>query len=94
MLTDMDVMDAFAADIRVPPIASLEQIDYVLRDIALFRSANEAQRAVQLLQQAGFGQEGRVSIGVKKLLSMAEMCRQDPDSASDKLVTSLLELNV
>lgn len=94
MLTEMDVMDAFSADIRVPPISELAQIDYVLRDIALFRTPQEGQRAVQLLQQAGFGQEGKVLIGIKKLLGMAEMCRQDPDSASDKLVASMIELGL
>lgn len=46
---------------------------------------------MQLLSQAGFAQEGKLDIGVKKLLSMAEMCRQDGEGAADKLVSSLIE---
>ncbi|KAM0751567.1 AAA-domain-containing protein [Meredithblackwellia eburnea MCA 4105] len=92
MLTDMDVMDAFGADIRVPAIDSLSQVRHVLRDVELFRDQNEETRAMQLLQQAGFAQEGRLNIGIKKLLSLSEMCRQDPDGASDKLVSSLMEI--
>ena len=91
MLTDMDVMDAFASSIRVPSLSTLAQIDYVLRDVALFRSAPEAQRAMQLLQQAGFGEEGKVDIGIKKLLSLVEFCRADLEPG-EKLVGSLLEL--
>lgn len=95
MLADMDALDAFAADIRVPALESLRQIDYVLRDVSLFPTQEDGQRAMQLLQQAGFGEQGRVgalNLGVKKLLSMAEMCRQDPDGAGEKLVSSLMEL--
>lgn len=76
MLTDMDVMDAFGADIRVPALDSLQQLNIVLRDVELFRNQQEEQRAMQLLAQAGFNNEGRLNIGVKKLLSLAEMCRQ------------------
>lgn len=82
MLTDMDVMDAFGADIRVPAIDSLAQLNYVLRDVELFRSQEEEQRSMQLLSQAGFEREGRLNIGVKKLLSLAEMCRQGAFRAS------------
>ncbi|KAK4699400.1 hypothetical protein P7C70_g6860, partial [Phenoliferia sp. Uapishka_3] len=92
MLTDMDVMDAFGADIRVPAIDTLQQLNYVLKDVELFRNQQEEQRTMQLLGQAGFNNEGRLNIGVKKLLSLAEMCRQDPDGASDKLVSSLMEM--
>jgi vesicle-fusing ATPase len=45
--------------------------------------------AMSLLRQAGFGEEGKLNIGVKKLLSMTEMARQDPDPA-EKLVGSLI----
>lgn len=93
MLNDMDVMDAFASDIRVPPLSSLSQIDYVLRDVALFRTAQEGQRAMGLLQQAGFGEEGKVVIGIKKLLSMVEFCRADPEPG-EKLVSSMIELSL
>ncbi|KAM0792734.1 hypothetical protein ACM66B_002510 [Microbotryomycetes sp. NB124-2] len=95
MLADMDALDAFASDIRVPAISSLQQIEKVLREVALFGSNDEARRAMHLLHQAGFGDDGKVdslSLGVKKLLSIAEMCRQDGEGAADKLVSSLMGL--
>lgn len=95
MLADMDALDAFASDIRVPAISSLRQVDHVLREVALFTAPQEQQRAMQLLQQAGFDNEGKVdslSLGVKKLLSMAEMARQDREGAADKLLTSFMDL--
>jgi vesicle-fusing ATPase len=90
MLSDMELTDAFDADIRVPPITSLTAVDHVLREVELFRSEEEYQTAKRLLQQAGFAEEGRLNVGVKKLLSMAEMARQDPNPA-EKLVGSLIQ---
>lgn len=91
MLTEMDVMDSFAADLRVPAVDSLQALDFVLRDIDLFTSAEESREAITLLQEAGFCEANRINIGVKKLLSLAEMCRQDPESRGGTLVTKLLE---
>jgi vesicle-fusing ATPase len=90
ILRDMDVESAYDTDIPVTPIDSIEGIDHCLREVQLFASSQEHQRAMQLLKEAKFGQDGRADllIGVKKLLSMAEMARQDPDPAY-KLVSSL-----
>ena len=86
MLTEMDVMDAFGADIRVPAVDSLQQLNFVLRDVELFRNQQEEQRSMQLLAQAGFNDDGKLNIGVKKLLSLAEMCRQGSSSPLGSLV--------
>ncbi|GAA6033283.1 hypothetical protein JCM8097_006668 [Rhodosporidiobolus ruineniae] len=94
MLTEMDAMDAFATTLRVPAITTLSQLQAVLADVELFRSSQELQRAIDLLRQAQLDQEGRLSIGVKRLLSLVEMCRQDQDSAVDKLVTELVGLQL
>lgn len=88
MLTDMDLEDAFLADIRVPSITSLRSIDYVLRETQLFASPEEHARCLQLLLAAGLDQEGRINIGIKKLLSEIEMARLDDDPA-DKLTAAL-----
>ena len=90
ILRDMDVESAFDTDIPVTPIDSLEGIDHCLREVQLFANKNEHQRAMQMLRDAKFGEDGRADllVGVKKLLSMAEMARQDPDPAY-KLVASL-----
>ena len=87
----MDVESAFDTDIPITPVSSLEGVDHCLREVQLFATAGEQQRAMQMLQDARFGEEGRAEllIGVKKLLSMAEMARQDPDPAV-KLVSSLV----
>ncbi|ORY80718.1 vesicle-fusing ATPase [Leucosporidium creatinivorum] len=95
MLADMDALDAFASSLRVPALSSLREISSVLRDVSLFSSKEEEARAMTLLQQAGFAEEtkvGQLSLGVKKLLNVAEMCRQDQDGAGEKLVTSLMEM--
>ena len=50
---------------------------------------------MQMLQQAGFGgdsETGGLNIGIKKLLSMIEMARQEPEAVGERLVTSLMGL--
>ena len=86
----MDVESAFDTDIPVSSVNSLEGVEHCLREVQLFPSPSEHQRAMQMLRDARFGQDGnaRLQVGVKKLLSMAEMARQDPDPAY-KLVSSL-----
>ncbi|PWN53756.1 AAA-domain-containing protein [Violaceomyces palustris] len=88
MLTDMEIGDAFLADIRVPAITSLRSVDHVLRETRLFEDENQHERCLQLLSAAGLGEEGRLNIGVKKLLSEIEMARLDNDPA-DKLTAAL-----
>lgn len=94
MLTEMDAMDAFATTLRVPAITTLRQLEAVLADVGLFRSPAELARALELLRQAGLDGEDKLAIGVKRLLTLVEMCRQDQDSAVDKLVTELVSLRI
>ncbi len=90
MLSDMELTDAFDADIRVPPLTTLSAVDAVLHEVDLFASEGEYRAARALMERAGFGTEGRLNIGVKKLLQMAEMARQDADPA-EKLVGSMIQ---
>ena len=90
MLTDMEMVDAFDAEIRVPAISNLSSVATILKEVELFSDERELQHCLSLLEQAGFGGEGKLNIGVKKLLTMAEMARQDPDPA-EKLVGSLIQ---
>ena len=71
--------DAFDAQIRVPPINNLASLDHVLREVELFTSERDHRRCMDLLQQSGFGEDGKLNVGVKKLLSLVEMARQDPE---------------
>jgi vesicle-fusing ATPase len=91
ILTDMDVISAFDTDISISPITSIESVVHVLDEVSLFSGSKEKQRAVQMLRDARLGEGGRpeLMVGVKKLLSMAEMARQDPDPTM-KIVASLI----
>ncbi|KEI42172.1 uncharacterized protein L969DRAFT_84044 [Mixia osmundae IAM 14324] len=89
MLHDMQLYDSFAADIPVPAVDNLDSLIRIVDDVKLFRDQADFKRAVQLLQSARFGEDGRFSIGIKKLLGLVEMARQDP-SPADKLVSGLL----
>lgn len=91
--------DVFDAEKRVPPISTLHGLLHVLKEVALFRDDRELSRAGQLLQQAGLagdspdGEPGRLMIGVKKLLSVIEMSRQEPDQVLERLVNALVQLS-
>ncbi|KDN44542.1 AAA-domain-containing protein [Tilletiaria anomala UBC 951] len=87
MLAEMEVADAFLADIRVPAISSLRSLDHVLREMRLFENPQDHTRCMQLLESAGLG-EDRLHISIKKLLSEIEMARLDDDPA-DKLLAAL-----
>ncbi|KAI5455049.1 transport between ER and Golgi ATPase protein [Naganishia albida] len=89
MLDEMEMSESFDADIRVPAINDLHSVERIIREVELFQDEQGLQHAMGLLRQAGFGNEGKLNIGVKKLLSMTEMARQDPDPA-EKLAGSLI----
>lgn len=67
MLTDMDMLDHFLADIRVPAITSLRSVDHVLRETQLFQDENDHRRCLDLLTSAGLGEDGKLNLGVKKV---------------------------
>jgi vesicle-fusing ATPase len=72
----------------------------ILREVQLFRSGDERRRAIEMLRQAGLGspEEGgrgeALNIGVKKLLSMIEMARQEPEAVAERLTTALMGLGM
>ena len=90
MLSDMQMTEIFDAEIRVPPISNLAALERVLAEVEL--PSGERQRAIAMLEQAGFRNEGRLNVGVKKLLSVIEMARQ-ADDVADKLTSALLGLS-
>ncbi|KAL7420309.1 transport between ER and Golgi ATPase protein [Cryptotrichosporon argae] len=92
ILSEMDVLSAFDTDIPVAPVASLAAVEHVLREVKLFPDDGRAlAQAMGRLRDARFGEDGRADlrVGVKKLLTLAEMARQDPDPGF-KLVSSLI----
>lgn len=89
ILSDMDVESAFDTDIPVHNIATIHAIEQCLQEVQLFTRPEDHARAIKMLHSA---LESGVSVGVKKLLGMAEMARQDPDPAA-QLVSSLLRIS-
>jgi vesicle-fusing ATPase len=88
ILDQMDMTDEFSAELYVPSITSLEGIDIVLQQLELFEDS-ERERAISILQQANMDQ--KLTIGIKKLLMIIEMARQDEDKV-DKFVNTVLAL--
>ncbi|CAO3656866.1 unnamed protein product [Mucor fragilis] len=88
ILDQMDMTDEFSAEIYVPTITSLEGVDTVLQQLELFNDA-ERERALSILKQANMDQ--KLTLGVKKLLMIIEMARQDEDKV-EKFVNTILAL--
>lgn len=100
MLVETQLSEVFDADLRVPPISSLAAMDYILKEVELFPSDEEQSRAMAQIEEAGFGKTDakgygtRMEIGVKKLLSMIEMARQEPEYVAERLVSALMGLKM
>lgn len=101
MLTDLQMSDMFDADLRVPPISTLHSLELVLREVELFSNGEERRRAMGMIDQAGFGRregddldETGLQIGIKKLLTIIEMARQEPDEVAERLVQALVSLRM
>jgi vesicle-fusing ATPase len=94
MLTDVG-LSSFDAELRVPPITELTALDHVIEAVELFRSPRDRARAVGMLREAGMDREdGRLSIGIKRLLSVIEMARQEPEAVAERLTSALMELGM
>ena len=99
ILTDLGLAESFDAELRVPPISTLGSLVYVLDEVELFRDRAQRDKAIGMLQQAGFDNHGdetssRLNIGIKKLLSVIEMSRQEPEAVAERLTTSLMGLGM
>jgi vesicle-fusing ATPase len=99
ILTDLGFED-FNVVMRVPPITSLSALEYVIREVDLFPVDEDRRDAVRMLRDAGFDKKSadeptsRLQIGIKKLLSIIEMARQEPDAVAERLTTALMELDL
>jgi vesicle-fusing ATPase len=88
LLEQMSMTEEFSAEIYVPTIKNLESVDVVLQQLELFDDM-ERSRALTILGKANMDQ--KLAIGVKKLLMIIEMARQDENKV-DKFVNALLAL--
>ncbi|KAF4619220.1 hypothetical protein D9613_004974 [Agrocybe pediades] len=96
MLTDLGLSETFDSELRVPPITSLRALEHVVQEVELFPSDQHRKRAMRMLEEAGFGGgdefHPKLQIGVKKLLSIIEMARQEPENVAERLTSALLDL--
>jgi vesicle-fusing ATPase len=99
VLTELGFNESFDSELRVPPISDLRSVEAILREVQLFPSSDERHRAMDMLRQAGLGSDddggrGTLNIGVKRLLSMIEMARQEPEAVAERLTTALMGLGM
>ena len=98
ILTDLGLSETFDSELRVPPITTLTALGYVLKDVELFASGDERKQATQMMQDSGFGgtdeYSSKLQIGIKKLLSIIEMARQEPDNVAQRLTGALMGLGM
>ncbi|CAO3593346.1 unnamed protein product [Absidia cylindrospora] len=87
ILKQMDMIDAFAAEINIPTITSLAEVETVLQQMELFtdQEQSEALLALETVENM------TLSIGIKKLLMVIEMARQDADKVN-KFVNTIATL--
>jgi len=99
VLTEIGLSDAFDSEIRVPPLSNLQQLEHVIREVQLFQSGDERRAAIRMLEQAGFTSDpndidSNLQIGIKKLLNIVEMSRQEPDNVAQRLTGALMGLGM
>jgi vesicle-fusing ATPase len=101
LLTELALSDVFDSELRVPPISNLSSLETILREVQLFPSERELQPTMRMLAEAGFAADANVEheatmhlqVGIKKLLSIIEMARQEPERSGERLVSALINLN-
>ncbi|CAG8562114.1 4008_t:CDS:10 [Diversispora eburnea] len=84
VLEQMNMSDCFNSEIYVPHISELTAVDIVLQELTLFND-EERKRVLEILQE----DEIKLKIGIKKLLMIIEMSRQDVDKV-DKFVSTIM----
>lgn len=84
MLRQMEMLENFDSEISVLPVMSLEAIMTVVEAVDMYKPEDDGYRKIQQsLAAAGYVDEERVNIGVKRLLSLIEMARQDMDDPGE-----------
>lgn len=98
ILTDLGFSENFDSELRVPAISKIESLEHVLTEVELFNNTADTRHAMAMLREAGFGRDDGTSpvlnIGVKKLLSLIEMARQEPQAVAERLVSALMGLGM
>jgi len=95
-LVDLGLMEIFDAQIKVPPVSNLEQLQEILRAVDFYDGS--VQHTIRSLPYPRDAIEAETTnmpllIGIKKLLSIIEMARQEPEDAAIRLVQGLASIN-
>lgn len=96
MIEDTQLAEIFDSQIRIPPMNTLRSLEIVFKEVELFSSSEFRKYAMGKIEQAGFAGEDKLNVGVKKLLSVVEMARQETDERDrvDRLVSELRNLHL
>ena len=87
ILKQMDFMNSFDAEIPVPTVPSLRELDEILKSVNVFDSQT---RKVVLQELESMNPTGEVKVGIKRILSILETSMQDED-APGRFVSLLVE---
>jgi vesicle-fusing ATPase len=94
VLTEIGLSEVFDSELYVPSISSLQPLEFVLHAVELFQSSQDRKKAIRMLEPKFADDENGIHIGIKKLLSIVEMARQEPDNAVERLVGALMGLAI
>jgi vesicle-fusing ATPase len=81
----MDMSDAFNSDLYIPNISDLSSVQKIVTELKLFNDS-EYEQAMSLMVRSGLSD--KLNIGIKKMMMITEMARQDEDKV-EKLVACL-----
>ncbi len=84
----------FDAKLPVARITDPIAVDRVLEAVELFRSTHDRAHAVDMLRQAGLKKDYWHGVGIKRLLGVIEMARQDPKAVAESLVSLFKGLGI
>jgi vesicle-fusing ATPase len=99
-MTDTQLFEGFDSELYVPPISSLSALEHVLKEVDLFPRDEDRERIIRKLESVGYSWDEntpsrlKLNIGVKKLLSVIEMARQEPEAVGDRLLSGLMGLGM
>ena len=99
-MTETQLFEGFDSELYVPPITSLTALEHVLNEVELFPRRDDCERIIRKLESMGYSRDENASsrlklnIGVKKLLSVIEMARQEPEAVGDRLLSGLMGLGM
>ncbi|KAG5458477.1 MAG: hypothetical protein BJ554DRAFT_1286 [Olpidium bornovanus] len=90
VLDQMKLAQFFDAQLYVPTITQLQEVDVVLQHVKGFSAADRAQalRQLRALDAGGSGGQ-KINVGIKKLLFICANARQDAAGMVDKFVNTL-----